>query len=261
MSGTSYSAGAAAPGGFRVGAVFARAFDILSRNFAKFFALTAIAYLPYLLVLLYTASTVASIQRDPGSAAPQFGSAMGAFFGVMILWLVLRTISEATVIFGAFQDMRGRPFEIGESLSKGLNRFLPIIGLSFCVGIAVIVGLLLLVVPALIFSAILYVALPACVVERLGPFQSMGRSADLTKGHRWSIFGIAILLVIVNAIANKIIQLIFLAIGGGLLGSIGSYLWLSVFGAFSAIVVSVAYHDLRVVKEGIDVDRIAAVFD
>jgi len=76
MSGTSYSAGAAAPGGFRVGAVFARAFEIYGRNFPKFFALTAIAYLPYLLVVLYTASTVADIQRNPGSVAPQVGSAL-----------------------------------------------------------------------------------------------------------------------------------------------------------------------------------------
>src|SRR5262249_33775336 len=142
---------------------------------------------------------------------------------------------------GAFQDMRGRPFEIGESLSKGLNRFLPIVGLSFCIGIAVIVGVVLLIIPAFIFSAMLYVALPACVVERLGPFQSMGRSADLTKGFRWSVFGIAVLLAIVNGVADKVIQLIFLAIGGSLMAGIGSYLWLSVFGAFSAIVVSVAY--------------------
>jgi hypothetical protein len=259
MSGTSYSAGAAAPGGFRVGTVFARAFEIYGRNFAKFFALTAIAYVPYFLLQIYTVSTLQAVQRNPG--AVQAGSVVGAALGGVLLLMVLHTISEAAVIFGAFQEMRGRPFAIGDSLAKGLNRFLPIIALSFCIGIAMAVGFVLLIIPAFIFLAMLYVALPACVVERLGPFQSMGRSADLTSGHRWAVFGIAILLALINIIANKVIQLIFAAIGGSLFGVLGSFGWLSLFGAFSAIVVSVAYHDLRVVKEGIDVDRIAAVFD
>jgi hypothetical protein len=259
MSGTSFSAGAAAPAGFRVGAVFNRAFDIYGKNFVNFVALTAIAYLPYFLLQIYSLSTMRALQRNPDVA--QAGSFLGAALGVVILLMVLRTISEATVIFGAFQVMRGRPFEIGESLAKGLNRFLPIIVLSFCIGIVVMLAALLLIIPAFIVSAMLYVALPACVVERLGPFASMYRSIDLTKGHRWAVFGIAALLVVVNLIANKIIQVIFSAIGGSLFGIVGSFGWLSLFGAFSAIVVSVAYHDLRVAKEGVDVERIAAVFD
>ena len=259
MSGTSFSAGAAAPGGFRVGAVFNRAFDVFGRNFAKFVALTAIAYLPYLLLLIYGISVAQTVQRNPQDI--HVGSALTATFGSIILLIILRTISEATVIFGAFQVMRGRPFEIGESLAKGLNRFLPIIALSFLIGIFVMLAALLLIIPAFILSAMLYVALPACVVERLGPIDSMYRSIDLTRGHRWAVFGIAILLVVVNAIANKIIQAIFSAIGGSLFGVLGSFGWLSLFGAFSAIVVSVAYHDLRVAKEGVDVERIAAVFD
>ena len=37
--------------------------------------------------------------------------------------------------------------------------------------------------------------------------------------------------------------------------------WGALFGAYSAIAVAVTYHDLRVAKEGIDIERITAVFD
>ena len=35
----------------------------------------------------------------------------------------------------------------------------------------------------------------------------------------------------------------------------------ALFGAFYAVVTAVSYHDLRVVKEGVGIEQIAAVFD
>jgi hypothetical protein len=44
-------------------------------------------------------------------------------------------------------------------------------------------------------------------------------------------------------------------------GSVALLLWISVYGPFNAVLTAVTYHDLRVAKEGIDTDQIAAVFD
>ena len=40
-----------------------------------------------------------------------------------------------------------------------------------------------------------------------------------------------------------------------------SLVWSALWGAFYAILAVVTYHDLRVAKEGLDTDQIAAVFD
>jgi len=45
-------------------------------------------------------------------------------------------------------------------------------------------------------SVIWFLAVPVCVLERLGPFRSMERSRMLTKGGRWLILGIALLLIV-----------------------------------------------------------------
>ena len=89
----------------------------------------------------------------------------------------------------------------------------------------------------------------------------MKRSRQLTKGHRWKIFGLMLVLIMVSAVAGPAITAAFTAMGGSMLALIGDLLWNGVWTAFYAIAVVVAYHDLRVAKEGIDIEQIAAVFD
>jgi hypothetical protein len=45
------------------------------------------------------------------------------------------------------------------------------------------------------------------------------------------------------------------------LGKVVNMVWSAVWTAFFAIVIVVTYHDLRVAKEGVDTDQIAAVFE
>jgi hypothetical protein len=49
--------------------------------------------------------------------------------------------------------------------------------------------------------------------------------------------------------------------GSATLTLIGDLLWNGIWGAFYAIAAVVTYHDLRVAKEGTDIEQIAAVFD
>jgi len=104
------------------------------------------------------------------------------------------------------------------------------------------------------------VAVPACVVERLGPFRSLGRSRALTKGYRWRIFGIWLVLALVSGIGSNILGLI-LAPAGTAITVLVSMVWQASMTAYQAISAAVIYHDLRVAKEGVDIEHIASVFD
>ena len=157
--------------------------------------------------------------------------------------------------------MRGREVSLAESLQVGLGRFLPILGMAFLVSLLAGLAILAFIVPGLMLATMWFVAAPACVVEKLGPWASMRRSRELTKGHRWKIFGLMIVLLLINGVAGSTITAALTAMGGSPLAMIGSVLWGGAFGAFSAIAVVVTYHDLRAAKEGIDIDQIAAVFD
>jgi hypothetical protein len=243
-----YAAAPAAPGEFRVGQVLNRSFTLLSRNFLLFFVVTAVAALPNVLISQSTGRNVS------GATAAWVG--LGA-----ILTVVLQMLSQAVVLYGAFQDMRGRPIDLGEALRVALSRLLPIIGVAICVSIGVFVGSLLLIVPGLILMTMWYVATPVCVVEQKGPLSSMGRSSELTKGHRWKIFGMILLVIIGGIIVSAILLGVLALAGNTVLEILGNLLWNGVWGAFYATFAVVTYHDLRVAKEGVDVHEIAAVFD
>jgi hypothetical protein len=45
------------------------------------------------------------------------------------------------------------------------------------------------------------------------------------------------------------------------IANIGSVIWSAAWTAFWYVVLVMIYHDLRVAKEGVDIERLAAVFD
>lgn len=261
MTGMPAATPAPAAGEFRVGQVFSRAWSVLSGNVTKFLPLTAILALPELANLITGTSRATAVpEAQPDMSPGALLAVGGSAIGFLIIWIILNVVTEATVLYGSFQAMRNRPVEIGESFKKGLARLVPIIGLSICLAVTIGFGAILFLVPGLILLSMYFVALPACVVERLGPFQSMRRSADLTRGHRWKIFGIWVVLWLVSVIVGSVL-LAILTVGNHVVAVIGQAVWDTLMGAYQSIVIAVAYHDLRVTKEGVDIEHIASVFD
>jgi hypothetical protein len=272
--------------------VLSRTTSVFSRNFLKYFAVTAVASLPPLLVGFV-------VPASPTPVANPFQTFRVAGVTVL-LTIVLSLLSQAIVLYGAFQDMRERPVRLADCLKVGLGRFFPIVGLAICAGVVTltymmfvalafgqlfkvlspglsVVAFLLLLVPIPIFYLMWFVATPACVVERLGPIRSMGRSRALTKGHRWKIFGLILVVVLPALIVTAVVAGVMAKLGLGSRLQIGVFvnssaanitwaqvvglIWTAIWTAFFAILGVVSYHDLRVAKEGVDTEQIAAVFE
>jgi len=238
-------------GEFRIGNVINRAWGVLFANFLFFFCIAFVVALPNLLLL-------GPQVMQPGRPAAM---AVGWTFGIaIVLGLVLHTLGQAVILFGAFQHLCGQPVQPGEAIQRALSRFFPLVGLAILYTIGITLGFMLLIVPGFMLMVRWAITVPACVVEKLGPVASMGRSARLTKGHRWKIFGTLLLMMIVNVILNQIVG--FLLRPTGLYAAaFGSLVWMAVWGAFWHCLLVMIYHDLRVAKEGIDTRQIASVFD
>jgi hypothetical protein len=253
-------------GEFRVGHVFNRAWKLFIANFWKLFVVTVISELPGRAFFLWA------------SAQPAGGSLDGTTMRTIAMFLgfVLVFLGQAVLVQIGFQTLRGQPARLREAAQEAIARFSPILGLSLviCLLIFGTPGLFTLlpdlVEPglfAIVFMAIsgvLFirwsVALPACVIERVDTVESLRRSAELTKGHRWKIFGIIVLVSIplptVSAVLGAAISFL-----GPAVQHLGRYVlgvaWIAGFNC----VLTLIYHDLRVAKEGIGFRPIAAVFD
>ena len=234
---------------FRAGSVLGRGFTVLRGNLPAFLLLAMLPMLPTLLDY-----------RDVLEHRQAAGRAM-ELVQSLVYNIVLPTFAQAIVLYGAFQVMRGKNFLLWESARLGLSRAQSVINLALLMGIAVGVGLILLVVPGLYLSAMLCVALPACVVEGRGAVDSMNRSGALTKGHRWKLVGIVLVLLLGDIIGAVAISDGIGAFAGTAVTALGLLLWNSLYVAYEAIVGVIIYHDLRVAREGIDIDRIASIFD
>lgn len=235
---------------FRIGDVFARTFDAFGRGFPQYFALALIAHVPSV-VFTFAVGEIGAVDRT---------TVIGLGVASFVISLSCTTIAQAVIMYGVFQDMRGRVSGVGESLLIGLGRFFPMVGLALCTSLLVGLGAALLLVPGLMFACRYYVAMQVCIVEREGVFASMRRSAALTRGYRWQIFGIFILLAIVAIIGEVVVGMVATNFGSFLRQILPLILQVLV-GAFGAVLAAIVYYKLRVVQEGIDIDKIADVFE
>jgi hypothetical protein len=231
---------------FRIGDALSKTFSVFGSKLSSFLILALVPLIPVLVLKLLALS------------GPQ-GANAGVFGGfVAILIVVLGSVAQAMTLYGAFQEMGGQPFSIGESLGVGLAQAVPVLGVAVLGGLLTGLASILLVVPGLIVLCMLYVSVPVCVIEKPGVIASLNRSALLTKGYRWQIFGLLALVGIVNII----VQIVLALLGRlTLIGTLLEFVWLVIATSFGAVMAAVVYHDLRVAKEGLDIDNLANVFD
>jgi uncharacterized membrane protein len=68
----------------------------------------------------------------------------------------------------------------------------------FLVGLIVGIGMLLFIIPGLIWFIQFYFAPYAVIDEGVGPIAALGRSSDLTRGSRWKLLGFALVVMLLN---------------------------------------------------------------
>jgi hypothetical protein len=159
--------------------------------------------------------------------------------------------------------MRGRDTSIAECMRVGLSNLLPVLAVASAEAIAIGVGAVFCLVPGLICASMYAVSVPVAVEERPGVLASLNRSGVLTEGYRWRVFCVLFLLGILGGVAGLAVNgaLLLLLAGTPRLAALLQELLGVVASGISATAVAVMYYRLRSVKESIDVESIASVFD
>jgi len=232
---------------FRIGRVLGRAAGIWGRNIAPFTLIALVATLPaYVPQLL--------------AAGPAHSNRQALLFLPFTLATFLTgPLCNAVFVLAVFQDLAGDKVRIGAAIAGGFARILPLIACAFCAILATLGGMILLFVPGLIVMTMLSVSTQVCIIERLGPIESLSRSAALTKGKRWRVFGLLVLIGLISSVAG--ILSIPLQRYVGMPGIIIAFLLGGVVSGYYTTASAMMFYALRVSKEGIGTERIASVFD
>jgi uncharacterized membrane protein len=101
----------------------------------------------------------------------------------------------ATAFYLAAQD---NPETVDLSLLWHPQPFWKYLGASILYALAFVAGLVLLIVPGIIF-ALMFMFTTFIVIDReLGPIEAMKESNRITHGHKWTLLGFALMLVLIN---------------------------------------------------------------
>ena len=189
-----------------IGRVISQTFAVVGRNFLAFAGLSLLLYgLP--LTILSTIQARYAVNL--GATTLDTDAILWSVY-VGLASMITNTILQGALIYGTVQDMNGQRASLGACLAVGLRNFLPLIGLSILFSIALVFGFALLVVPGFMMLTAWAVVVPALVADRTGIIGAFSRSAELTRGNRWRIFG----LFIVSWIILMVISLVFGAVIG-----------------------------------------------
>lgn len=220
-----------------------RSFDILGRNLAGITLISVLLVgLPGMLLRAY--------MPEPG-AEPQ--SLLG--FSISLLVLTIgQSMLVGTVLYAVFRHLlRMPPAGIGELFSHGFHMIVPALGVIITAGVLIGIGFMLFIVPGVILSLVLFVAVPAAIAEHLTVGDALRRSGQLTNGHRWSLLGYLVVLWIASVLISWFVGLISSFFN---LEEVAAVLISSLISAFSAIVAGVVYNDLRQIKEHVSPDTV-----
>lgn len=243
---------------FSAGGVLGRGFAVWARRFPSLLLLVLLVYLP---LLIYKGVELSG--ETPFHDRTRF-------WGELIARLLLGFVATAAVIYAVLSGLRGERASLRDSLRTIPARIPAVIGASILQVIPLTVTVLITGLLAAIhftagFVGLLFVAyiysmlwmmIPAVVVERAGPFAALKRSIALTRGSRLRIL---LVLLVVWAIRIGAGALIVRGTSGETT-VIVDLLATLVLGALEATMNAVAYHDLRRAKEGVGVDELLSVF-
>jgi hypothetical protein len=274
---------------FVAAAVVRSALAITWHNLFRFLGIVVAVAIPVaLLTALARLVLLSGVTPGPNGTIDVGSNGAVVVFLVVaaLLTLLAFLLTQAAITAATLQALRGGTVGIGASLSRALAalpRLIPAGMLLFLGGgaLAGIIGYfivrifggatpgaamdagaaqdartalglfsLAVIVVAFTILTLVWVFVPAIMAERAGPIASFKRSFALTKGNRWRIAGIVVLLSMANLLASVLTR--FLMANGAPLGgfalSIIAGLFFLVLGA---VLSAVGYAHLRAEKEGI----------
>jgi hypothetical protein len=172
------------------------------------------------------------------------GGTIGALLGSLVE-IVAAFLLQATLV-KAVQDVRdGRAdMSLGETVRAATPYLGAVAGASILAGIAITIGLILIIVPGLYLITIWAVIVPVIVLEQSGALASFGRSQQLVRGRGWHVFGTLVLVYIILLAVNLILGLIFSALPDVLGRGLSSVISGTLIAPFLALVVTLVYYRL-----------------
>ena len=251
-----------------IGRVFSRAFGAVGAYPATMFGISFLfGALPGLLVNVGVQS--ARLDATTPLALTNILLTLGVFF----LTVAFAILAQGALVRVTVAYSDGDPVDFRAAAMTGLRKIVPLFGLAILLGLGVGFATLLLVVPGIILYIVWSVAAPALVAESCGVFGAFRRSAELTRGARWNVFAVQLVVLLIYYSIAAIAGVVLVTAFGGVQGLVAarvagpSVLAIVLSGAFNTLSITLSsavqtalYVELRNWKDGPAADALNDIF-
>lgn len=254
-----------------IGDILDTAMRLYIRRFVPFLVIVLIAYVPY--SFLDAAVTLGDDppfgpESAPGQGGPLEGAGLGTVIGALLVFLffalVVIPLCQGALIHNISASYLGQEIGAVESYRRAFPRLVRLWIANILVGLAVVVGIILLVVPAVIFSLWFMLTTAVVMLENQSASGSLGRSRELMRGN----LGKGFLLLL----AVMLLYIIYAIVVGAILGMVpwpSAFLQTFVLNLLIQMpilplqlaAIILLYYDLRIRKEGFDMQQLAAAVE
>lgn len=183
-----------------------------------------------------------------------------AVFAV-VLQNVLTNYATAAAVLIVSDAYLGREVSIGSALRRTFARFGSIFGAAWLRGFCIGIGLLLCVVPGIIAMIVTFAMPMAVVLEGASASESFDRSRALAKEQWGRIVGTYVLTYLLAFLAAIGVGILAALAGGEVAGQVADLLVGALLAPFVAVVGTLLYYDLRIRKEGFDIEMLVTAVD
>lgn len=218
------------------------AFQLMRRNYLEMVAVAGVIIVP-----------LAALELLSPLLLAVFFSMLRSFFSLVAI---------GAIIYIASQAYLGEPVSIGDALRVLRSRLLPLLAASLIQALMILMGFMFLIIPGFLLTAWLFAMPTVVVLERRGPLEAIGRSYELASGFVLKIIGIFVLTYVIYFLIIAAFGALYFVLSAlprmgeqsiGFLINVFTVLALPLWACISVIL----YYDLRIRKEGFDLQVMA----
>jgi len=263
-----------------IGEILDRTFRLYREHFVRYLAIVAVVQVPLSLLLIVVQQGM--LRASIGRSVPDLE--MVAYFGIGVLVTVFllilgQSLSSAALIRSISASYLGEDVTVGEAYRFVLPKLVTIVVAGTLVFLAILAGVLMIVVPGIIFWMWFCLTAQVVVIEDVRATRAMSRSKWLVSGDLGKVFLVGLLVFVLTLIISLIFSWVGALIGRWAAGAptaasasgmpqinptielikqlvtlVGEVL-VRPIGAAAMILL---YYDLRIRKEGFDLEMLAA---
>lgn len=255
-----------------------RGFQLYRENFLLFLSVLAVVQVPAALLQLVVTGTLseemfnaAQAMRAGGATDPALNQkliAVGLINGFVSLLItgIALPLETGALTRAVSKRYLNEPTSVRDCYSVVFGIFFRILGTIMLSGLVIVLGAFMCLIPMFLFMCWFQFSSSVVVLEGLAGTEAMGRSKQLSEGHRWRILGMWLCQILMGVVLGMGVG----AVNGFALPKMGMgpvqqavvgqaiqqvmHLFLTPFFSVAWILL---YYDVRIKKEGFDLEVLA----